>query len=232
MNKQLLEYRGRTAEGILNAPRASDAGWYVYQARSWIDYCARKQNINGLFYAAFDLRQAIEQVWYIHIIVHMYDSMTRKKYEHYARSHKKIRRFMEKIKSKYEKLTRFTNLCIRQESSSLRIIEWDITRLISAHRHLSNYHHFQGMENETWENDTWLKGFTNLLEDTSVYLWDELSSGGTGILDEVTMQPEVLTMWELFRNNELSEEDCIGRLRIAGPTFRHRQIIKDSLTTI
>ena len=224
MNNAPPEFRGKSPDQILTEKRNSIASWHVHQTRCWLDYCEREDNVNGLYYAALELRMAIEQLWYSYVITVTHDTITRKKYVQYTRSHAKLRKFMEKVKPHYAKLARFSNLCLKQAKNPTRVIEWDISRLIGAHHELSGYLHFHGIAEETWENDSWLAECKQLLHHTASYLWDELSTGATGAMREETMEPEVLAMWVKFRDGRLSDEDCLLGLEIAGPVFRRRKL--------
>jgi hypothetical protein len=229
--KKLLEFKNKTADEIVAHPREFGSGWHVYQARCWLDYCDRKNNVNGLYYAALELRLGIESLWFTHVLVEKYENLTEKEYRQYTQSHGKLRDFVRKAQPKYEKLAKFTNLCMKNESSSVRVIVWDVARLIKAHIETSKKLHFHGMAKDSWNDNKWIAEFKELLHSTVTYLWDEMVRGGTGVMDEESMEPEVRDMWGQYQHGKLSDEDCISRLKIAGPMFRHRKTIRDSLTS-
>lgn len=221
--KKPLDFRNKTAEEIIDYPRKFGGDWHVFQARCWLDYCERKNNLNGLYYAALELRLAIENVWYSYVVIKKYESMTQKEYLQFSRSHGKLHEFIKKAQPKYEKLAKFTNLCMQNESSSVRVVVWDISKLSKAHIEISKKLHFHGMAKDSWSNSTWITEFKELLCSTATYLWDEMILGGTGVMDEESMQPEVRDMWEQYHCGKLSDEDCLCRLRIAEPMFTHRK---------
>ncbi len=86
------------------------------------------------------------------------------------------------------------------------------------------------MAADSWNNSAWIIEFKELLRSTITYLWDEMVLGGTGVMDEESMQPEVRDMWEQYQCGKLSDEDCLLRLKIAGPIFKYRTTIHTALT--
>ena len=57
-------HKNRTPEQILVAERLFESAWHFWQALSWLDYAKRKTNISALQYAALELRQGIEHLWF------------------------------------------------------------------------------------------------------------------------------------------------------------------------
>jgi hypothetical protein len=47
------DFRGRTAEQIVNEPFVSDSAWHINAALSWTDYVKRTSAAIGLHYAHF-----------------------------------------------------------------------------------------------------------------------------------------------------------------------------------
>jgi len=222
-------FKNRTAEEIANSERRFTTAWTARQALSWLDLGERTDSVSALLYAALELRNAIELLWYEHIVVATGEKMTRRDYERYKGSSTKIAKHMKREGRVYEKLAEFSNIVLKTTCTNIQVVRWDIDRLLKAHGQLAKYLHFHGMPEETWASSEWRTRCKSEVRDIGLYLWESLKRGSTGLMKEEQMEPEVRQMWEQFREGRLSADDCEGRLRIAGPVFRKRRMLRGEM---
>ncbi len=62
------QHKNRSPDQILNAGRLFDSAWHFWQALSWVDHAKRNTSISALQYAALELRQGVEHLWFDMIV--------------------------------------------------------------------------------------------------------------------------------------------------------------------
>lgn len=73
--------RNRTPAEIVMENVTFDSAGYVYRGLSWVDYAKRQTSVSALQYAALDVRQAIEQLFFEELVMSVGGKLAREEYE-------------------------------------------------------------------------------------------------------------------------------------------------------
>jgi len=137
-----LPYVNQSPSQIANSKRHFDSAWFIWKSLAWLDYAKRNTNIAALQYAALELRQGIEQLWFDMIVVAVGGRLDAKEYSHCKQNATKMYKIIRQLQPDYQKLVRFTNICCSLQPNLPRVVEWDIARLMRIHGGVAEYLHF------------------------------------------------------------------------------------------
>ena len=213
-------HKNRTPEQILVAERLFDSAWHFWQALSWLDYAKRKTNISALQYAALELRQGIEHLWFDIIVTAVGGELDIREYARCKGDSTKMYKVLERLSPDQAKLVRFTNISGSLDRKLPPVTEWDIPKLKRLHGEISQYLHFFGIPSETTDSPKWFLDALTTIETGADYIWHQLTTTHTGQLNVASMPPAVRDTWEGFRIGQLDEDSVRTRLHLAQPVLR------------
>ena len=210
-------HKNRSPQEIVDAERLFDSAWHFWQALSWLDCAKRKTNISALQYAALELRQGIEHLWFDMVVTAVGGELDVREYARCKGNSTKIYKVLERLSPDHVKLVRFTNISGSLDRKQPRLTEWDIPKLKRLHGEISQYLHFLGIPIETTESPTWFDEAVATIGAGADYIWHQLTTTHTGQLNVASMPPAVRETWDLFRAGSLDEDAVRTRLRLAEP---------------
>jgi hypothetical protein len=213
-------HKNRTPEQILDAKRLFDSAWHFCQALSWLDYAKRKTNISALQYAALELRQGIEHLWFDMVITAVGGELDIREYECCKGDSTKMYKVLERLSPDHAKLVRFTNISGSIDRRQQPVTEWDMPKLKRLHGEISQYLHFFGIPSQTTDSPKWFLHALTTIETGADYIWHQLRTTYTGQFKVASMPPAVRETWEAFRIGQLDEDSVRTRLHLAQPVLR------------
>lgn len=216
-------YEKRTPEDIASAEHQCDSAWHVWQALSWLDYAKRQSSTTAVQYAALELRQGIEYLWFDMIVTALGGKLDIAAYRRCRGESTKMYKILERLSPDYVKLVRFTLICGTHGPAQPAIIEWDIPALKRWHGEVSQYLHFIGTAGETTASAKWFVHALSTIDAGTQYIWQRLTKAHTGLLSIASMPPEVKDAWEQFKTGQINEADVRMRLRLAEPVLTMRR---------
>jgi hypothetical protein len=118
----------------------------------------------------------------------------------------------------YQKLVRFSMLCMQLDSlRPVDIIPWDIGRMKKWWHALSAYCHAQLEPTTTLQDSNWFAGGIRLVQEVFDYFEHEMSHGTTGILRVENMNKAARLVWDDFVDSKINEQQAFVRLKIVRP---------------
>jgi len=210
-------------EQIVDAERLFDSAWHIWQALCWLDYAKRKTSISAVQFAALELRQGIEHLWFEIIVTAVGGRLDIREYARCKGDSTKMYKVLDRLSPDHAKLVRFTNICGSIEINQPTTIEPDIPRLKRLHGEISQYLHFLGVPSETADSPKWFVDALALAETGANYIWRNATTARTGQLDISSMPPEVRDAWEQFRSGQIDDGAVRTRLHLAQPALRDRR---------
>ena len=218
----ILDFTNKTPTDILSSDRKFDSAWHTFQALCWLDYAKKNTNISALQYAALELRYAIEQFWFEYFVLTVGGVIDRNEYLKVKNNSTKLYKFLDKRTPDIKKLSSFSKIIYSLETNLPNITDWDLEKLKKIYGTVSDYLHFQGIPEETWDSSEWFVEFLSTIENGTKYLWDGFIKGETAFIRPKDMGNEVQQAWEDYKNGNINEADVIGRLKIAQPILQQR----------
>jgi len=132
-------------------------------------------------------------------------------------------KLIDELTPGYEKLIEFTRIILTLEPNAPEIAAWDMPKLKRCHGEASEFLHFQGTPEDTFETDIWVIRSLAKLEEMAHYIWTEMASHhGTGFILPRTMPPEVNSIWERFRDGKIDKDSAKRQLDLARPVLAER----------
>lgn len=225
----------RTADQILKAEdRLQFSTWHFLQARSWLDYAKRTDSPGAIHYTAFEIRYGIEELLF-ELLVLTKHGLDAKEYKRCIGAPSTMRKMLEHQDVTYSKLLVFSRISMdmdtRPEKPDLRY--WELSELFKYWGKASNYLHFCGLHQVTYESDEWaFKALSELDEISSVFWKAATETVGFGLMAPDKMKPAAAQIWSDFREDKITVDDVKSRLEISRPitdwekqylTSQHRQ---------
>ncbi len=224
-------YTNQSLSQIVDGKPHFDSAWFIWKSLAWLDYAKRNTNISALQYAALELRQGIEQLWFEVIFIVGGRRLDTAEYSRCKQNATKMYKVIDRLEPNYQRLVRFTNICCSLDPRLPRVIEWNMSQLKRIHGEMGNFLHFYGAPNETTENPGWfVKAFT-AIETGAKQIWAHLVADRIGLMRATEMEPEVRHTWEQFKAGQISEDSVRTRLKLAQPILRDRRMRRQSGTS-
>lgn len=170
-------------------------------------------------YAAFEMRNGIEQLMFTIIAACLTTRLTRAVVE---RCRKKDGLFtvLSEIESNYTLICKFANALRAEEPRVPKIAEWDIKILKRRWNELSSYCHSPLVTKDV-EQSNWFNDGRELIEEVYDYIVNTISgTAGTGALNFSRGVPSIIRdLREDFLAKKITIEQVIVRLRIIKPVL-------------
>ena len=214
--------RNRSPQEIITQNVYFDSVGYTYRSLSWLDFAKQEQNVCALHYAAHDIRQAIEQLFFEEIFFSTGTKLKREDYEKCKGNSTQLYKIIRKLNPHYEKLVKFNQAVFSADPNLPRMIIWDTKKLKKYSGNVSYYLHWAGEPSETVDNSEW---FNKGIEDVEVaahYIRETNLSGVAGIMMPDTMPPEIRDAWEKYSRGDINIDDVRMRAQIALPILTQR----------
>jgi hypothetical protein len=161
-------------------------------------------------YAAFEMRNGIEQLMFTIIAACLTDKLDRTVVE-------KCRKKDGLFESNYTLMCKFANALRTEEPRVPKIAEWDIKILRRRWLEISSYCHSPLIAKDV-EQPKWFDDGRSLLEGIYDYFVKTISgTAGTGAIDSSGAQPIVRQLQDDFLAKKITLEQVVGRLRIIRP---------------
>lgn len=213
---------------FLERKRECDSSWLILQAESLCRFAKESGSCTALVYAALETRNAIEQLFFDLIyLCRPTGGLTRRDKEE-CKKKGGVFRVFARFAPDYQKRVQFTQSCLSLEHGAPRLIAWDTKKLEKYFGKVSQFCHFQGVSSETTESDfsAWLAKGIALVDEVFGYFESEMCRAYSGVLRPETMQPEVKSAWEAFRNGKIDLSSLRTRLQIMQPVMQRRHTLK------
>ena len=223
MPRRIPSYTNRTPEQIITQDVYFDSVGYIYRALSWLDIAKMSDNVCALQYAAHDTRQAIEHLLFEAVIL----SVSKLSYDDYRKcmgNSTKLHKIVRRLNPDYEKMVQFTQAVMSTDPKAPPILVWDHKRLLKYWGDMSKYLHWVGVPKETYESSEWLKGGIIAVGNAANHIWDNKTSGYSGIMRTDRMKPDIRLLWERFRNDEIDLETVTGTANLVLPIISRRHL--------
>jgi len=226
-------YSNQSLNQIVDGKRHFDSAWFIWKSLAWLDYAKRNTNITALQYGALELRQGVEQLWFEIIRIVGGRRLDIAEYSRCKQNATKMYKVIDRLEPNYQKLVRFTNICIccSLDSRLPRVIEWNMSQLKRIHGEMGSYLHFCGAPNETTENPEWFAKALAAIETGANQIWAHLVADRIGLMRATEMEPEVRHAWEQFKDGQISEDSVRTRLKLAQPILHDRRVRRQSGTS-
>lgn len=111
----------------------------------------------ALQYAAHDVRQAIEQLFFEEIVLSVGSQLDRGEYEKCKGNSTKLHKIIRRLNPDYNKLAQFTRAIISILPQSPPLVIWDHKKLLKYWGTVSSYLHWAGEPAETFESTAWIQ---------------------------------------------------------------------------
>jgi len=222
------QYENQFPNQIVDSKRHFDSAWFIWKSLAWLDYAKRNANISALQYAAPELRQGIEQLWFEIIGIVGGRRLDIAEYSRCKQNATKMYKVIDRLEPNYQKLVRFTNICCSLDLRLPRVIEWNMSQLKRIHGEMGNYLHFYGAPKETTENHEWFVKALTTIETGANQIWAHLVADRIGLMRATEMEPEVRHAWEQFKASQISEDSVRTRLKLAQPILHDRRMRRQS----
>ena len=216
------EFKGRNPEEIVRKDLTFDSAGYVYRGLSWLDYAKRQTSICALQYAALEIRQGIEQVLFEELVLSVGGALDRRDYERCKRDSTRLHKIVRRLSPDYEKLVSFVQAIMSIEPNAPRLIKWNHEVLMKHWGVASYYLHWGGEPGETFESPNWFVKGIEAVEAATAYLWNNMTSGYSGVMMPDKMQPEIRQAWEDYRAGNIDLEGVKRRAELAQPILVRR----------
>jgi hypothetical protein len=221
-------FTNKAPSEIVGGKQHFDSAWLIWKSLAWLDYAKKNTNFSALQYAALELRQGIEQLWYD--IIHTLEGghVEETEYLQCKQNATKMYKIIDRIEPNYLKLVQFTNICCSLDPRLPQIIEWNMPQLKRTDWEMGKYLHFNGKPSETTQNPEWFVKAITIIETGASKIWANLTADRIGQMRVTDMEPEVHQAWEQFKIGQLSEDSVRTRLKIAQPILHDRRMARQS----
>jgi hypothetical protein len=216
------DFTNRNPSEIMTKEVFFDSVGFVYRGLSWLDYAKRHSSVSALLYAALDIRQAIEQLFFEEIVMSVGGQLDKEEYEKCKGNATKLAKIIRRLSPAYEKLVNFTRTIISIIPNSPPLIIWDHAILLKCIGSVSTYLHWVGEPKESFESPQWFLKGLETIESVATNLWNKMTSGYSGIMMPDKMQPEIRQIWDDFCSGKIDLDGVRVRARIASPVLSAR----------
>ncbi len=216
------DYTNRSPIEIITENIFFDSAGFVYRGLSWLDYAKRSSSVIALLYSALDIRHAIEQLLFEELVMSVGGKLDKKKYENCKGNATKLHKIIRRLSPDYAKLICFTKTIMSLIPDAPSIIIYDHSILLKYHGAVSNYLHWAGEPQETFESPKWFLQGVETVESAGAYLWGNMQAGNSGIIMPEKMQPELKQAWDDFRLGKIDLHSVLVRGRLALPVLSER----------
>ena len=215
-------HTARTPEQIISENIYFDSAGYLYRAMSWIDHFERNDQYAALLYACIEARYGIEYLIFEEIIISTGADLSMEEYEQCLKTPTKLYNALKRISPDYERLQGFAKIIVRLEPKFPKIIQLQPKKLLKAWGSISNYLHWCGSRNNTTEVKQWRLDAGNNIRGIVEPIWLKISSGQSAIMHPKDMHPEILELWEKYKNNDIDAEGIKIRMDILKPMLQSK----------
>ena len=216
-------FTNRNPEAIVAENVYYDSVGYTYRSLSWLEYAKKKSSVCAVFYAALEIRQAIEQLLFEEIVMSVGGQLDPAEYEKAKGSSTKLSKILRRLSPDYDQLVSFTRAVIELEPGAPPLISWDHVKLLKSWGKVSDYLHWGGEPKETVESAGWFVRAIETIEKAASHLWAKMTAGHSGIMMPNQMQPEIRQAWEDYRAGSIDLDSVRGRARLAQPVLVTRR---------
>lgn len=210
-----------------------DSAWHIHACLAWLNFVKRTARHACLKYAAIELRSGIELLWFEIFVMSMGGSIGAKEYVRCTKEVTKMYKLIDSFAPDYDRMMPFMQVILDLESESKeapQVAVWDISRLKRYHGEASEFLHFQGIPQETFEDKLWLGRSLEKLERMAIYIWKEMTGGKqTGNMSPDEMEPETRTVWEQYKSGLIDLTSVRTQLQIIWPTLAQRGKLRRSI---
>ena len=217
--------KGRTPNEILAGDYVYDSAWHVHTAMSWVDFAKRERSPVALMYGGLQLRYAVELLWY-ELLSAAHPSITQTEYIQATAEATTLYRLIDKYSPFYWRFVAFGKVLASADSRPHPpIAEWDMSRLRRIHGGCGRkLLHLQGEPKVSFNSDEWYVDRLSFLDQSCSFIWEEMESSRNKLVfkPEGLKKPEVLELWEQFRDGKIDEDSVRLRLTIAQPILAQR----------
>jgi len=132
-----------------------------------------------------------------------------------------MKKMIKRKEPNYQRKARFTQIIGEMQGASIKVC--DLNDLFKKWGIASEFLHFLGVNELTIFNDDWYISAIARIEKELDQLWEAATNTeGIGIMSLEKMPQEVLTAWELYSEDKLSDEDLVTRLKLMQPVLQMR----------
>ena len=215
-------HTSRTPEQIVSEKIYFDSAGYLYRAMSWIDHFERNDHFVSLLYACIEARYGIEYLIFEEIIISTGADLSMEEYDKCLKSPTKLYNALKRISPDYERLQGFAKIIVSLEPSFPKTIQWQPKKLLKAWGAISNYLHWCGSKNNTTEVKKWRMDAGVKVRGIVEPIWVKISSGQSAIMHPKDMHPEIIELWELYKNDSINAESVKIRMQILKPLLQYK----------
>jgi len=219
MAKIIPNYLNRSADSIVSDKIHFESSDYIYRALSWLDLAKRKSSPVAFQYAVHDARQGIEQLLFEELILSVGTKLDRAKYEKCLGNSTKLHMMINRLAPEREKLARFNQASFSVGNIRISLVVWDHKQLMKYWGKLSQYLHWAGAIDETIKKESWVEAGIVVAEKACLYIWKNQTQKETGIMLPNDMHPEILHLWERYKNGKIEIEEVRISLQLFEPAI-------------
>ena len=219
---QQINYKNKSGDEIIHFKREFISSWHAFQALSWFDFYKRTKNLFLLQYAALEVRNSIEFLFFEILVLGSSGNLTEQDYINCIKNRTKMHKIINKHIPNYTKWIMFNEICISIIPNSPKITFWDLNKLKNIWNDISNYLHFWGEPTRSSQSSDWIISFEKVIEDATTYLENNYENP-TGLLNPKSMPSELHNLWDDFLNNRLTKIQLKTQLNIMLPILALRQ---------
>jgi hypothetical protein len=209
----------RTPEEIIQENSYLDSAGYLYRAVSWLNYFQRIDHFPALLYACIEGRFGIEYLLFEELVMGTGANLSRQEYEKCVKEGTKLKKTIDRLVPNYKKLQQFTSAIAAMLPRLPKLVYWEPAELMKSWGTLSKYLHWFGAKNETTEIASWRTAAYAEVSQVLNAIWQNMSSGQSGIMHPNAMHPEVHELWLDFKNGKIDLEGVRIRLDLIKPVL-------------
>lgn len=214
------DYKGRSAEEIIATPYYESSGWHIHIALCWCDYAERKRASMALHYAALHLRTGVEQLWFEVLFASRGGSLSFSDYEKCVNTTTKLYKLIDSEAPHYAKFAEFIKIIGAVDSKPMPpTVIWDIPRLKRIHGECGHrLLHFAGILERGYLSENWFNDQSKYLFDAAYWIGSTMAStGNLAVFNLDGLKPEVISIWERFRDGLIEADDARYSLNLILP---------------
>ncbi len=212
-----MEFQGKTADQIISCNRFSHSSWHFLQSKSWLDLAKRTMSVGPLHYSAFELRYGIEYLLF-ELLTLTKAEITEDDYQKCLGSPDEMNKMLKNFERPYKMLSRFTEIANSLILNKPKILYWDLSEIFKFWGIASEFLHFRGTHNRTYESEEWIISSIARIEGVIDDLWKKVTeTEGIGLLNPDTMKPSVRDIWHDYLADKINDDSVRTRLDLIKP---------------
>ncbi len=211
--------RNRTAEEITGENLYFDSVGYLYRAVSWLDHFERTPRFTSLLYACIEGRMGIEYLLFEELVISTGAKLSREDYGRCLKNRKSFAKLIRQLSPDHEKAQQFTHAILEIEPGAPTLVFWSPRELEKVWGKLSKYVHWTGARTETTEDPDWRKRVAQDVKEVLLPIWENMSSGQSGLLHPTNMKSHVREVWDDFKNDSIDINSVKVRLQLIRPIY-------------